>query len=110
MRLARDEVELGGAVIPKGSPIAAVLASANHDEERFTDPHFFNIHREQGPHASFGFGQHFCAGKWFATKQIEIALGVLLERLKDIRLNPDRLPEFRGWEFRAPTSLHVKYQ
>ena len=109
MRLAKCDVEMCGVTIPAGAPIAAVLASANRDETRFENPDDFNIFRSKSNHASFGFGNHFCAGKWFAKSQIEIALEVLLSALPSIRFDQDRLPEFRGWEFRAPTSLHVKF-
>jgi cytochrome P450 len=107
MRVAISDVELGGAIIPAGAPVAAILSSANRDETKFADPDQFNIFRAKSSHAAFGFGAHFCAGKWFAKSQIEIALDVLLTALPDIRLDPERLPQFRGWEFRAPTSLHV---
>jgi cytochrome P450 len=109
MRLAKYDVEMCGVTIPAGAPIAAVLASANRDETRFENPDDFNIFRLKSNHASFGFGNHFCAGKWFAKSQIEIALQVLLSALPGIKLDQNRLPEFRGWEFRAPTSLHVKF-
>jgi cytochrome P450 len=106
-RNARTEVELGGARIPAGAPVAAVLASACHDEEHFTDPGRFDVYRNEGSHAAFGFGHHFCAGRWFSTAQMEIALRVLLERLPGLRLDPAHKVEFRGWEFRAPTALNV---
>jgi cytochrome P450 len=109
MRLAKSDIEMGGVIIPAGAPIAAVLASANRDETRFENPDDFNIFRPKSNHASFGFGNHFCAGKWFAKSQIEIALKILLSALPSIKFDQDRLPEFRGWEFRAPTSLHVKF-
>jgi cytochrome P450 len=109
MRLAKSDIEMGGVIIPAGAPIAAVLASANRDETRFENPDDFNIFRLKSNHASFGFGNHFCAGKWFAKSQIEIALKILLSALPSIKFDQDRLPEFRGWEFRAPTSLHVKF-
>lgn len=110
MRQVRQEVELGGVVLKAGSAIAANLASANHDEDRFSEPERFDIFREQGAHAAFGFGHHFCAGRWFATAQIEIALRVLLENMRDLRLEKDFVPVFRGWEFRAPTSLQVRFE
>ena len=107
MRVTTREVEINGAVIPQGAPIAAVLASANHDEGQFPDGHLFDIQRPKASSATFGFGSHFCAGKWFAKAQIEIALRVLLDRYPDIALNEKFAPIFRGWEFRAPTALHV---
>lgn len=101
------DVALGGVTIPKGAAVGAVVSSASRDEARFTDPDRFNVHRNEGSHAAFGFGQHFCSGRWFAREQVIMALRVLLERTAEIGLVPDKLPTFRGWEFRAPTSLHV---
>ena len=109
LRLARHDTELGGVAIPAGAAVSAILASANHDEDRFTEPRRFNLHRTEGSHAAFGFGHHFCAGRWFATAQIEIALRVLLEKLPHLQMDAARPPVFRGWEFRAPTSLHVTF-
>lgn len=108
IRMPTRDTELGGATVPKGQTIAAVVASASRDESRFTDPDRFDIHRDEGGHASFGFGPHFCAGKWFANAQIAVALRVLFENTSRIDLDESRPPEFRGWEFRAPTTLHVK--
>ena len=107
MRLTTRDVEIGGVIVPAGEPIAAILSSANHDKGEFENPHLYDMTRPKGSRASFGFGSHFCAGKWFAKAQIEIAVRVLLTRYPELRLDETRLPEFRGWEFRAPTSLHV---
>jgi len=107
IRMPTRDTELGGATVPKGQTIAAVVASASRDESRFSDPDRFDLHRDEGSHASFGFGPHFCAGKWFANAQIAMALRVLFENTKSIALDETRPPEFRGWEFRAPTTLHM---
>ena len=107
MRVALKDVAFGNTIIPAGQPVAAVLSSANHDEAIFEDANHFVMTRPKTANASFGFGNHFCAGKWFAKSQIEIALRVLLERYPNLKLVPDRLPHFRGWEFRAPTTLYV---
>ncbi len=107
MRIATRDVEIGGATVPKDAPVAAVLASANHDEEKFEDGGSFNIKRPKSSSATFGFGGHFCAGKWFAKAQIEIALRVLLDRYPGLRIDRERPPVFMGWEFRAPANLHV---
>lgn len=109
MRVALKDVELGGVTIPVGAPVAAILASANRDEARFPDPDEFDIRRPSAGVASFGFGPHFCAGRWFATAQIEIALSHLLQTLPNLALDPARPPVFRGWEFRAPAELHVSF-
>ncbi|MBL8707593.1 MAG: cytochrome P450 [Rhodospirillaceae bacterium] len=106
-REATRDIELGGATIPAGAAVGALVSSASRDETRFTDPDSYNLHRNEGPHAAFGFGQHFCSGRWFARAQVIVALRVLLEGCAEIVLDPARLPQFHGWEFRAPTALHV---
>lgn len=109
MRVARHDIELGDVAIPAGAPVAAVLSSANRDESRFSEADRFDIHRDEGGAATFGFGHHFCAGKWFASAQIEIALRILLGKLPQLELDPENPPRFRGWEFRAPATLHVTF-
>jgi cytochrome P450 len=101
------DTDFGGATIPAGSTVAAVLASANRDGDRFPDPDRFDLHRPRQTHATFAFGAHFCAGKWFARAQMQIMLQVLLDALPNLRLT--RPVTFRGWEFRAPTALHVTF-
>ncbi|MDX8458930.1 cytochrome P450 [Mesorhizobium humile] len=102
-------VEIGGATIPAGAPVAALVSSASRDESRFTDPDRFDIHRDEGNHAAFGFGHHFCSGRFFAREQMCLAVRLLLERFPDLRLVPGKEPIFRGWEFRAPATLHVEF-
>jgi cytochrome P450 len=109
LRSTTAEVEIGGATIPAGQPVALVIASANRDEQRFDDPDRFDLHRPRRQHAAFGFGRHFCSGHAFARQQESIALRRLFERLPDLRPDPARPPVLRGWEFRAPAHLHVQF-
>ncbi|MFE0018196.1 cytochrome P450 [Mesorhizobium sp. NPDC059054] len=102
-------VELGGASIPAGAPVAALVSSANRDESRFPDPDRFDILRNHGSHAAFGFGHHFCSGRFFAREQMCLAVALLLARFPNMRLANGETPVFRGWEFRAPTALHVTF-
>jgi cytochrome P450 len=107
LRTALDDAEVGGVFIPKGTPVAAILASANHDEARFRDPERFDIFREEGGHAAFGFGKHFCAGRWFSVALMEIMLDVLFRAYPDIRLREGHEPSFHGWEFRMAPEILV---
>ena len=105
-RQVREEVELGGVTLPVGARVGAVVAAANRDPEVFDDPDTFSLDRPRTSHAAFGFGLHACVGHAFSRAQIGIALRRLLETFPDLRL--DGPVEFRGWEFRAPRSLHVR--
>jgi cytochrome P450 len=105
-RRTTAEVELGGATLPADAPVAAVISSANRDPARFADPDRFDIHRERGRLATFGYGHHFCSGHAFAKAQERIALRALLERHGALELVA--APPISGWEFRAPRELRVR--
>ncbi|MCE9622399.1 MAG: cytochrome P450 [Actinomycetia bacterium] len=104
-RQATVDVEVSGAVIPRGDAVAAVVGSACRDETKFSNPDEFNLFRTENETAAFGFGSHYCTGHWFARHQIRIAFEVLLERIPQVRFPDGFVPEFVGWEFRAPTTL-----
>lgn len=101
------DVELGGAVIPQGALVSAVVSSACHDEALFEEPARFDIRRPRRANAAFGYGPHFCAGHQFARDLERISLSLLVDALPDLALTQD--VQFRGWEFRAPTGLHVRW-
>ena len=106
MRTALRDTTVNGIAIPEGTAVSCIFASANRDEARWDDAERFNILRPQKAHMAFGQGTHFCAGKWFAKAQIEIAMRVLLDACPTIRF-ADASPAFRGWEFRAPEHCRV---
>lgn len=102
-----DDVELGGAIIPKGELVSAVVASACHDEAIFDEPARFDIRRPRKPNAAFGYGPHFCAGHQFARDLERLALQPLVDAMPDLQLAEPVV--FRGWEFRAPSALRVSW-
>jgi cytochrome P450 len=109
MRQATEDTEIGGVAISKGAPVAAIISSANRDESRYDNADAFDLTRKENGHAAYGFGTHFCAGRWFAQRLMPLLLRPLLERLPDLALTPGKTPSFRGWEFRAPSALDVTF-
>ncbi|HET7236423.1 MAG TPA: cytochrome P450 [Actinomycetota bacterium] len=101
------ETELAGVELERGALVGAVLSSANRDPRRFTDPDRFDVHRKEGAHLAFAAGNHFCLGAWFGRHLARVSLGLLLDRLPNLRLDPDRPPTLSGWEFRFPDSTWV---
>jgi cytochrome P450 len=96
--------------LPAGANVGLLVSSANRDEAVWgPDAGAFNLFRKQQPHAAFGFGSHYCTGHWFSRVQMRMALELLFTRLKNIRLDPERPPQLRGWEFRAPAHLWVQW-
>jgi cytochrome P450 len=101
--------ELAGVGLPKGALVAAVLASANHDERNWTDPERYDVLRKEGSHLAFATGPHLCMGARLGRYEARVAWRVLLERLPRLRLEPDTRVEISGWEFRSPHDLKVRW-
>jgi cytochrome P450 len=86
-RIALQDVEFEGHTIPKGFPVLIFLNAANRDPAIFTDPHRFDVGRENArEHLSFSGGIHFCPGAGLARMEGEIALRTLWERFPDVAL------------------------
>ena len=108
-RQTTQATELAGVELEQGALIGAVLSSANRDPRRWTDPDRFDVHRKEGAHLAFAVGSHFCLGAWFGRHLARVSLDVLLDRLPRLRADEDRPVTLRGWEFRAPDSLWVRW-
>jgi hypothetical protein len=102
-------LEIAGTPLAEGALIGAVLSSANRDPRRWTDPDRFDIGRKEGAHLAFSIGTHFCLGAWFGRHLARVSLEILLDRLPNLRLDPERPPTLCGWEFRAPDSTWVRW-
>ena len=77
--VARD-VELHGTVVPRGSKMALLNASADRDERQFPDPDRYDVRRKVERHLAFGYGTHFCIGSALARLEGRIALEEALRR------------------------------
>jgi cytochrome P450 len=87
-RLAPADVMLGGHAIRKGQAVIAVMAAANRDPERFSDPDNLDLARPDNRHLAFGWAGHFCFGAPLARMEGAIALETVLRRLPDLALKP----------------------
>lgn len=86
-RLALEDVEIGGHVIPMGSTVRLALGAANRDPSRWPDdPERFDVTRPEIVSLSFGQGIHYCIGAALARSQTTIALDRLLTRCPTMRL------------------------
>jgi cytochrome P450 len=82
-RYAVEDVEFDGGVVPKGSALVCIMASANRDERRFPDPDRFDVRRRPGGMMTFAFGAHFCLGAALARLQGRVALEEVLARFPE---------------------------
>lgn len=107
-RFAQKDVEFYGMKIPKGSAVHMVLGAANRDPKRWDRPDVYDIDRKPTPHLAFGQGPHVCIGMHVARAEMAVGIGALLERLPNLRLDPDaEAPRFIGMYERAATEIPV---
>ena len=86
-RIAVKDVELGGKHVPAGSGVLVYIAGANRDPNVFTDPHRFDLERDNaGRHLSFSGGRHFCLGAALARAEGEVGLRTFFERYPNAAL------------------------
>ena len=101
-RTATEDTVIGGVEIRKGQRIAALIGSANRDEEVFERPTELDLTRSPNPHIGFGAGIHFCIGAPLARLEMSTALPMLIEKYPNLSLaqEPVLRPTFvlRGYE------------
>src|SRR5215469_12913068 len=83
------DIDIGGTTIPKGSPLALMLAAGNRDPGRFAD--------------------HDCFGAPLARTETQVALSELARRLVNPWLVADPPPYRPNPELRGPRHLLVEY-
>jgi cytochrome P450 len=59
-RTVMNDVMLHGVHLKPNDRVALCLDSANRDEERFTNPDVFDLHRSTKESLAFGYGVHAC--------------------------------------------------
>jgi len=101
VRVATEDVTLGGVAVPKAALVVCGIGAANRDPAEFPQPDRFDVAREDVRHLSFGFGAHFCLGATLARLEAEVAFGALLEACPGLALDADAVthrshPVLRG--------------
>jgi cytochrome P450 len=117
MRQPSEDVEVSGGTIPAGATVVCLIAAANRDPRKYSDPDRFDITRPDlnfatafsaaANHTGFAFGRHFCVGAMLAKVEVETATNLLLDAMDDIELLEP--PAVVGVFTRAPTTLKVRF-
>ncbi|MGW0556186.1 cytochrome P450 family protein [Streptomyces sp. NPDC002926] len=110
-RFATRPLSIGGQDIAAGDPVLVVLAAADRDPERFTDPDTLDLSRRDNQHLGYGHGVHYCLGAPLARLEGQTALATLLRRMPDLRLagDPDDLRWRGGLIMRGLRTLPVEF-
>jgi cytochrome P450 len=103
--------EIATVDLPAGTLLYVLLASANRDERRYTDPDDFDVFRPSKPHLTFGHGPHVCPGAGLSRTALRMLLDAVLDATTHIGLDTAaEPPSIRGDIFRSPEALFVRCQ
>ncbi len=102
------DVEMHGTLIPKGSNIGLLTASANRDDRQYEDPDRFDIERKPKRHVGFGYGIHSCLGAWVARLEVRVALEEVLTRFPDWEVDEANIRRVRTSTVRGFSHVPVR--
>jgi cytochrome P450 len=78
-RVAIEPASVGTLDLPPGTPVLALLGSANRDPEVFDDPDRLLLERSsRRQQLGFGYGRHYCLGAALGRTTTAAAIGALL--------------------------------
>jgi cytochrome P450 len=91
-RWVTRDIDFHGVHIPEGSVLHVCLGAANRDPARWDRPDEYDIFRPLKPSLAFGGGAHVCLGMHVARAEMMTGIGALLDRLPNLRLDPEAEP------------------
>ena len=109
-RWVTEDIDFHGVEVPKGSVLHICLGAANRDPARWERPNDFEITRSPKPSLAFGNGAHICLGMHVARAEMTVGINALLDRLPNLRLDPDaEPPRYIGFYERGATAIPVLF-
>jgi cytochrome P450 len=95
-RVAKEDMDIGGEIVKEGQMATVLLGAANHDPAKWgKTASKLDLSRNPSDHLSFGDGIHFCLGAPLARAEAQIAIGSLVQRFPDLRMDVEE-PEWGG--------------
>ncbi|MDN5913535.1 MAG: cytochrome P450 [Pseudonocardia sp.] len=93
-RTAVTDQDFGDSRVRAGDRVAALICSANRDEDRFPAATEVQLDRRGGLHLSFGVGTHYCLGIWLAHMELRVAVEALLARMPGFAVVHERVRRY----------------
>ncbi|MEV0384950.1 cytochrome P450 [Nonomuraea sp. NPDC050643] len=112
VRVAQEDVEVGGRLVRKGEGVIPLHHLAHRDPEVFADPDRLDLTRQEaGRHLGFGGGAHYCTGAPLARVMMQEALSGLTTRFPTLRLAVPwgDLEWQEGGLLRSPKAIPVQW-
>ncbi|HWF69226.1 MAG TPA: cytochrome P450 [Mycobacterium sp.] len=110
LRIALEDVELAGVIIPAGTLVVANTASANRDPAVYDNPDQLDITRLGAPAMqTFGAGMHYCLGANLARLELAEALTVMTRHMPNAR-RTGPAPWKPLTALTGPTTLPIEFE
>ena len=110
-RIAVQDLEIDGYLIPAGTPVAVSILSSLRDPAVYADPDRFDITRTDHPrwHPVFGAGAHRCVGEALARAEMEEALATIARLAPNSELVGD-FPKLAPGAIRQISPMSVAFR
>jgi cytochrome P450 len=109
-RWVTRDTDFHGVHLPEGAVLHLCIGAANRDPARWDRPDEYDPSRRMRPSFGFGGGEHICMGMHVARAEMNTAIGALLDRLPNLRLDPDAEPPgYIGLYERGVTEIPVLF-
>ena len=109
-RVAREEMHVGGVVLPPGAFALLLIGGTGRDPDLTPHPDSFDPDRAEVRTLSFGMGPHFCIGAPLARLEGRLVLSRLTQRVVGAELI-DEVPRYKAnISLRGVLSLPVAFE
>ena len=85
-KVVKRDTTLAGTQLREGELVYVMLAAANRDPERWSDPDILDVRRPYQPNLGFSIGPHICIGAALARLETKVALEGLLKLAPEYHL------------------------
>ena len=104
-RWVLEDLDWNGHRLEQGTKVGLLFGAANRDERRFPDPDRLDLGRADNQHLAFGAGIHRCVGEPLALVELEVAIGAVAKRVRELHLVTEELPRLESLVFRGVREL-----
>ncbi len=103
------DTQLGGWTLTAGERVMLYCPAADLDAREFPSPEVFDVARENKAHMAFSVGPHRCLGSHLARLELQTLYAVVLERLPNFRLDPDKPIHFHAGQNLSLAALPLRW-
>lgn len=102
IRKANEDIEIEGILVKKDEGVVSAQGIANRDSKKYPNADAVDLNRRAPrDHIAFNTGPRTCVGASLARMEVQEAVKAFLERMPDMRLDPDApTPTLHGFQLR----------